>query len=81
MPHLFGSTSGSRCGAHADSIAIAGDWDGDGLDDPARVRAGTWSFTDRIQKGTSTATSVSGFGAGKTPVVGSWATVRAATAD
>ena len=65
-------------GDPSQDIGVAGDWDGNGLDDPARVRAGTWSFTDRVQKGTSTATNVSDFGTGKTPVTGSWATVRAA---
>ncbi len=68
-------------GDASQDTGVAGDWDGDGLDDPAKVRAGTWSFTDRVQKGGSTATSVSGFGTGKTPVVGSWAAVRAADAN
>jgi len=64
-------------------VGVAGDWDGDGLDDPARHRSSTgdWSFTDRVQKGGSIASAVTAFGADKTPVVGSWATIRAADAD
>jgi len=59
---------------------VAGDWDGDGLDDPARYRAssGDWHFTTRVGKGVLVGASVIGFGANATPVAGSWANVRAA---
>ena len=69
-------------GDSASDVGVAGDWDGDGLDDPGKHHSGTgtWSFTSRVQKGGSTAASVSSLGAGKTPVVGSWATIRAVAA-
>jgi len=67
-------------GNSATDTGVAGDWDGDGLDDPARYRASTgdWYFTTRVGKGVLVAPSVIGFGANATPVAGSWATVRAA---
>ncbi|MFQ5463319.1 MAG: hypothetical protein ACE5E5_11925 [Phycisphaerae bacterium] len=67
-------------GSSATNTGVVGDWDGDGLDDPARYRVSTgdWYFTTRTGKGVLVAPSVLGFGANATPVAGSWATVRAA---
>ena len=50
----------------------AGDWDGDGLDDPVRFRAATgdWHFTTRVGEGVLVAPSLIGFGANARPVVG-----------
>ncbi len=66
-------------GDPAIDTGVAGDWDGDGLDDPARYRASTgdWHFTTRVGKGVLVAPSVIGFGANATPVAGSWASVHA----
>ena len=62
---------------------VAGDWDGDGLDDPARYGASTrdWHFTTRVGKGILVAPSVIGFGVNATPVAGSWASIRTADVD
>jgi len=72
-----------RWGDPSVHVGLAGDWDGDRLDDPCvfRTDSGLWQFTNRVQQGGSTASAVTTFGTNKTPVVGSWATARAADAD
>jgi hypothetical protein len=70
-------------GEASQDVGAAEDWGGDGMDDLGKLRTGigTWSFTGRVRKGGSMTPSVTGFGVGKTPVVGSRAVIRAAEAE